>query len=266
MDDKTLKTTEASIKQEFTPEVSLEHDDHFYEVVKTIIIAVLIAISIRTFAYEPFSIPSGSMMPSLLVGDYLFVSKYSYGYSQHSFPWGVSRFDGRIFFSEPERGDVAVFKNPKDSGVDYIKRIIGLPGDRVRVSDGLLYINDKLAQRRLVGGTVVAEPFSKERTLRRYIQTLPNNVEHQIIERSDSESLDNTSVFHVPDGHYFVMGDNRDGSQDSRVIDRVGFIPAQNLVGRAEFIFFSVDEGSRAWQFWKWPWTVRGSRLFQRII
>ncbi len=238
--------------------------DSFMDTVKTVFYAVVIAMVVRTFAYEPFNIPSGSMIPTLLVGDYLFVSKFSYGYSKYSLPFSLPLIEDRLFFSEPKRGDVAVFKLPRDNKTDYIKRIVGLPGDRIQVINGILNINGEPVHREEVDD-FVTEGF--EGTFRRtpqYAETLPNGVVHNILEESDSfGSLDNTNIYVVPEGHYFGMGDNRDHSSDSRVLSSVGYIPAENLVGRAEFMFFSVH--GKAWEIWKWPSTVRFSRIFQGI-
>jgi signal peptidase I len=242
------------------------------ETVKTVVYAVLIALVVRTIAYEPFNIPSGSMVPTLLTGDYLFVSKFSYGYSRYSLPFGLKLFSGRVYlpFSHlPERGDVAVFKLPTDTSTDYIKRIVGLPGDHIQMRHGELYINDQLVPRRAAddygyeeGGTTVV--------LHRYIEALPRGpdeppLEHPIIKIGDNGPLDNTPVYNVPPGHYFAMGDNRDNSQDSRVLSAVGYIPAENLVGKAQFLFFSTDGWARWWEFWKWPFAVRYSRLFRGV-
>lgn len=233
------------------------------ETLRTVLYAVLIAIVLRTFAYEPFSIPSGSMLPTLMVGDYLFVSKFSYGYSRHSFPMSLAPIEGRIFASEPERGDVAVFKLPTDNRTDYIKRIIGLPGDEIQVREGLLHINGEPVEREKLGeGMVRSSGFPVRIT--EYEETLPNGVEHLIWERGSDEVFDNTPVFTVPEGHFFAMGDNRDSSQDSRSRN-VGFIPKENLVGRAEFIFFSNNGSARFWEIWNWPSAVRFDRLFQPI-
>jgi len=234
----------------------------FKELIKTVVYAVLIALAVRTFAYEPFSIPSGSMIPTLLVGDYLFVSKFSYGYSRYSLPFGLPLISGRIFASEPERGDVAVFKLPSDNKTDYIKRLVGLPGDRIQVVGGKLHINGQEVPRERDGYFALSEPADSARSFRRYIETLPNDRTHQIIEFSDNSYSDDTPIYVVPKGMYFAMGDNRDSSKDSR-FPTVGFVPFENLVGRAEFIFFSID-GS-PWRVWEWFQTLRVGRLFQSI-
>lgn len=234
----------------------------FIELVKTVAYAVLIALVVRTFAYEPFSIPSGSMIPTLLVGDYLFVSKFSYGYSRYSLPFGLPLISGRVFASEPERGDVAVFKLPSDNKTDYIKRVIGLPGDRIQVVGGRLLINGQEVPREPDGYFAMSESGENARRFNRYIETLPNGRRHEIIEFSDNSYSDDTPVYVVPEGMYFAMGDNRDSSKDSR-FPTVGFVPFENLVGRAEFIFFSID-GS-PWRMWEWFQTLRVDRIFQGI-
>lgn len=233
------------------------------DTVRTVIYAVLIAMFVRTVGYEPFNIPSGSMIPTLLIGDYLFVSKFSYGYSKHSLPFSLPLIEDRIFFTEPERGDVAVFKLPSDNKTDYIKRIVGLPGDTVQVVKGVLHINDKAVERTQVEDFVIEGYAGSFHRTPQFREVLPNGVEHYILEESDEDWLDNTPKFTIPEGHYFAMGDNRDHSKDSRVMSSVGFIPRQNLVGRAEFLFFSVN--GNAWEFWKWPDTLRLSRIFQSI-
>jgi signal peptidase I len=235
----------------------------FKELVKTVVYAVLIALAVRTFAYEPFSIPSGSMIPTLLVGDYLFVSKFSYGYSRYSLPLSLPLIPGRIFVTEPERGDVMVFKLPTDNKTDYIKRIIGLPGDRIQVVGGILHINGTPVKREFVDDYTVTDSYGSVRRYHRYIETLPNGREHYIVELGDNGPFDNTDVYTVPEGHYFAMGDNRDSSRDSRFLGEVGYIPLQNLIGRAEFIFFSVN--GDAWKIWDWYRTVRFDRIFQGI-
>lgn len=228
------------------------------ETLRTIVIAVLIAVGVRTFAYEPFNIPSSSMEPTLLIGDYLFVSKLSYGYSRHSLPFGLPLFSGRIFASEPERGDVAVFTYPRDNKTDYIKRIVGLPGDKIEVREGILYINDVPVQRELLSASEVAA-LDYDQSGFLYYETLPNGRRHLIREINDEQRYDNFPPVVVPEGHYFAMGDNRDNSLDSRA--DVGFVPFENLVGRADVLFFSHDGSSPWWQFWTWPSTIRFGRI-----
>lgn len=239
-----------------------EQGGGFGEAVKIVVHALILALVVRTFAFQPFNIPSGSMMETLLVGDYLFVSKYAYGYSSHSFPYSIVPFKGRIFASEPKRGDIAVFKLPRDNSTDYIKRVIGLPGETVQVLNGLLYINGKPVQKE-PDGEFVGDDRGVRVRAQRYVETLPNGVSYKVLELSDRASGDNTELFTVPEGHYFMMGDNRDNSSDSRA--SVGYVPFENFVGRAEIIFFSVKSGESAWQFWKWPWTARWSRFFDSL-
>ncbi len=240
------------------------------ENVKTIIYAGLIAIAIRTVAFEPFNIPPGSMIPTLLVGDYLFVSKFSYGYSRFSLPLSPPLFSGRIFGRLPARGDVAVFKLPRDNSTDYIKRIIGLPGDTVQMKGGQLYVNGQRVPRR-DAGEYTAEGDGPPMRLKRYTEDLPGSAghpegrQHSILKADDNQPLDNTQEFKVPEGYVFAMGDNRDNSLDSRVLDAVGFIPLENLVGRAEIIFFSWNGTAPWWEFWEWPSEIRWSRLFKPI-
>jgi signal peptidase I len=235
------------------------------DTVKTVVYAVLIALVVRTVAYEPFNIPSGSMVPTLLVGDYLFVSKFSYGYSRYSLPFGLPLFSGRIFFHPPDRGDVVVFKLPTDNSTDYIKRVIGLPGDHIQMKNGILYINGQPCPRRRVEDYLYQEGNGAVLPVAQYIETLPNGRQHPIIEMTDRGPLDNTQEYVVPAGDYFMMGDNRDNSQDSRVLSAVGYVPAENLIGPAQFIFFSTDGSARFWEFWKWPFAIRYSRLFHGV-
>ena len=236
----------------------------FWETTKTVVYAVLIALFIRTVFAEPFSIPSGSMVPTLLVGDYLFVSKMSYGYSRHSLPLSMSLIKDRIFYTQPERGDVIVFKMPSDNKTDYIKRLIGLPGDKIQMKDGRLYINGTIVDRKSEGEYVLRDASGKALRFEKYTETLPNGKQHPILEASDEGTYDNTEEFTVPEDHFFMMGDNRDNSLDSRSL-KVGFVPKNNLVGRAKFLFFSHDDSAAWWQVWKWPMAVRWSRLFGGI-
>ena len=235
-----------------------------FEFIKTIVIAGALALGFRSLLFEPFNIPSGSMIPTLLVGDYLFVSKYSYGYSRYSFPFGMAPFDGRIFETPPERGDVAVFRQPQNESVAFIKRIVGLPGDRIQVTDGVLRINDVAVNRVRKGFATASDGYNVIR-FAVYQETLPNGKSYLIQERSDDDVLDNTNVFLVPEGHYFMMGDNRDNSRDSRTTS-VGMVPAENLIGRAERLFYSHNSSAHLWEIWKWPFAIRYGRLGDGIM
>lgn len=234
------------------------------DTIRTVVYAVLIALSIRVSAYEPFSIPSGSMIPTLLVGDYLFVSKFAYGYSRYSLPFGVPLLPpDRVLFTPPVRGDVAVFKLPTDNSTDFIKRIMGMPGDTIQVIDGIVHINGTAVERKKIDDFIYERNPGQFSRMSQYLEVLPNGREHLIVEESDTNpSSDNTPEFTVPEKHYFMMGDNRDNSNDSR-FGGVGFVPRENLVGRAEFLFFSID-GS-AWQIWTWLDKLRPSRFFTSI-
>lgn len=236
------------------------------ENIKTIVYALLIALVIRAFLFQPFNIPSGSMLPTLLVGDYLFVSKYSYGYSRHSFPFSPPLFSGRILESAPQRGDIVVFKLPTDGSTDYIKRLIGLPGDRVQMRGGVLYINDQPVALAPVADYLEKDPVGNAFQVRQYRETMPGGVSHNVLDMVIDGPVDNTGVFTVPRGHVFMMGDNRDNSSDSRVPNGgVGFVPMENLVGRAEFLFFSTDGSARWWEFWQWIQAARFDRMFRSI-
>ncbi len=248
-----------------------------WDTIKTLVYAVLIAMVFRTVLIEPFSIPSGSMKPTLLEGDYLFVTKYSYGYSRYSMPFSPSLWDGRILYSEPKRGDVVVFRQPTNDTTDFIKRIVGLPGDRVQVVNSVLTINGEPVRR------VEATPWIEGRMRQdQFIETLPEGRRHAILENPELDeraivernpttglpqrtgSVDNTRVYVVPQNYFFAMGDNRDNSQDSRFPD-VGPVPVENLIGRAEFVFFSHDGSASWWQVWKWPGAIRWGRIFKSI-
>lgn len=231
---------------------------------KALFWAILIALTVRSCALEPFNIPSGSMVPTLLVGDYLFVNKNSYGYSKYSFPFGMAPIKERVFYSEPKRGDIVVFRLPAYPSIDYIKRVIGLPGDTIQVKEGILHIN----------GTPVKRTFKKlvmeERAKQilphsLYDEELPNGLVHEILEYSDNEPQDNTIEFKVPQDHFFMMGDNRDNSQDSRWLDKVGYIDKKFLIGKAMFIFYSNNGHSPFLFFWNWHKSLRWDRFFDKV-
>ena len=233
------------------------------ETVSVIVQALLLALVIRTLLFQPFSIPSGSMRPTLLEGDYLFVTKWAYGYSRYSLPLSPDLFSGRVWASDPERGDVVVFKFPPNPSLDYIKRVIGLPGDRVQMKDGVLYINEQAVQREKIGEITNPDITETERPVDVYRETLPNGVSYDTLDLTPNSAGDNTREFVVPDGHYFMMGDNRDNSADSRFT--VGFVPEDHLVGRANIIFFSIAGGASPLEIWKWPSEMRPSRLFNFV-
>ncbi len=239
-------------------------EETVWDTIKVVLQALILALVLRTILAQPFSIPSGSMMGTLLIGDYLFVSKYSYGYSRYSIPLAPIPFEGRFFASKPERGDIAVFRLPSNPSIDYIKRIIGLPGDKIQVVQGLLHINRKPVQREKVEDFIDRDDRDIERKITRYRETLPNGKSFLTLDLIAGSHADNTPVFTVPEGHYFMMGDNRDNSQDSR-FSNVGFIPFENFIGRAEFLFFSLGEGTSAWEIWKWPQNIRFNRLFRGL-
>ncbi len=255
------------VEEATAPEPAGDADDgsdSWWDLIKILIYALIIALVERTFFFQPYNIPSGSMEDTLLVGDYLFVEKFSYGYSRFSLPWGrlLPGF-GRVMASEPKLGDVAVFALPSDPSTDFIKRIVGLPGDRVQMLHGVLYINDKPVPKVRVAD-FVEDQNGYEHHVARYRETLPDGKSYYVLDEEVEGINDNTPVYKVPPGHYFMMGDNRDDSDDSRGI--VGYVPAENLVGKAEFTFFSIDERkTRAWTFWKWPWSIRYGRMFRLI-
>ena len=250
-------------------------DESGWETVKVVFQALLIALVIRTLFFQPFNIPSGSMIPTLRIGDYLFVNKLSYGYGPYSFnmslspfgyqifKFGPMPFEGRYFASEPQRGDVAVFKYPADNETDYIKRIIGLPGDRITIKEGVLSINGKPVKREKVSDFIDPDPYGAP-PVARYIETLPNGVSYETLDLEPYGSADNKGPYVVPPGKYFMMGDNRDNSTDSR-FEQVGYVPYENLVGRASIIFYSHNDSARFWEFWRWPFAIRWSRLFNSV-
>lgn len=245
-----------------------KQESGWWETAKIVVQALVPALVVRTFLYQPFNIPSGSMKSTLLVGDYLFVSKLSYGYSKHSF-YGLIPFEGRILSSDPERGDVAVFKLPRDNSTDYIKRVVGLPGDTVQMKDGVLFINGEAVPKEPDGTFETFDGDGRRVEIARYRETLPNGVSYPVLDAEYGTPGDNTSLFTVPDGHFFMMGDNRDNSTDSRFHwGGVGFVPRDNLIGRADIIFFSaaVDEPEASWYaIWRWPFLVRWDRFFDLV-
>jgi signal peptidase I len=237
------------------------------EVVDTIVViveALLIALVFRTFLYQPFSIPTASMQSTLMIGDYFVANKFIWGLGKYSFPFPVP-LNGRILaFSEPQRGDIAVFHN-EPTNEDYIKRLIGLPGDKIQMKAGRLYINGTEVPREQVGTGTDIDSSNTPVPVILYKETLPNGVVHTIQEISDDEGLDNTAEYVVPPGHYFMMGDNRDRSADSRVLAQVGYVPAGDFIGKAEARFFSVKNNIAPWQVWQLWGNVRWDRMFQSV-
>ncbi|MBV1702430.1 MAG: signal peptidase I [Hyphomicrobiales bacterium] len=266
-------------------------EDGLWETIKVILQALVIALGVQTILFQPFTIPSGSMIPTLDIGDYIFVSKYSYGYSEYSVPYlpqvykflaGWSNglltystpfdphfFDGRFFSSPPKRGDVAVFKLPTDGETDYVKRVIGLPGDTIQMKMGRLYINGEAVPRTLIQSVHYTDRFGKTEDVPTYNETLPGGVTHVIIQRDgDHGMLANTDVYHVPPDNYFMMGDNRDNSEDSRVPPSEGgpgYVPLKNFIGHVVVTWFSIRPEYSFWQFWKWPVSIRFERLFRAV-
>ena len=235
------------------------------ENIKTLFYALIIAIIIRSFFLQPFYIPSSSMEPSLLVGDRLFVTKYSYGYSKHSFPFSPPVFKGRINFKKPSRGDVVVFKTPADNRTDYIKRLIGLPGDKIQFIDSNLYINNVEVLKSKISRE--GKIFCGDSELKNFIfeEVLPEGNKY-LSAYSINFPYQNSDQFIVPEDHYFFLGDNRDCSKDSRFLSSVGYVHKDNLVGKAQFIFFSSDRSKGSiFSFWKWRETLRLDRFFKKI-
>ncbi|MGZ8362576.1 MAG: signal peptidase I [Caulobacteraceae bacterium] len=236
-----------------------------FEIAKTIFYALAIALVLRILLFQPFTIPSASMEPTLLQGDYIIVSKFSYGYSRHSIPFSPPIFKGRILGKQPERGDVIVFKLPRDGHTDYIKRLVGLPGDRVQVKNGLLYINDQPLPRQELSPAMVQSPWGMMSPVSRYLEQMPNGRKYVTYDFGNEGRVDNTEVFTVPAGQYFMMGDNRDNSLDSRFPESegVGFVPAENLVGKAQIIMLSWNAKASLFKPWTWFLDARPSRFFR---
>ncbi|HEX6860476.1 MAG TPA: signal peptidase I [Caulobacteraceae bacterium] len=235
------------------------------EIVKTVVYALLIALVLRILLFQPFTIPSASMEPTLLEGDYIIVSKYSYGYSRHSIPFSPPIFDGRIFERAPHRGDIIVFKLPRDGHTDYIKRLIGLPGDRIQVREGALYVNGKAVTRERLGPAAIETDYGFTRQVMRYEEHLGTH-DYTTFDFGPDGDVDNTEVFVVPENHYFFMGDNRDNSLDSRVppeLQGVGMVPEENLVGKAQLILLSWDREAALFKPWTWVTKARPSRFFK---
>lgn len=265
-------------------EKPVEQEESLKEMILTVAYAVSIVLGLRIFLFEPFNIPSESMVPNLVVGDYLFVSKYPYGYSKHSIPMSPDLFDGRIGESPVKRGDIIVFKLPRDNETDYIKRVLGLPGDQVQLINGQVFINGAAVERQRVEDFVIAESENTScdyaHLYRRthedgmsychypqFRETLADGTSYYTLDQNFNGPSDNTRVYTVPAGHYFAMGDNRDNSLDSRrpKSQGVGFIPAENIVGRAEMLFFSTNGDARWWQIWNWFSAARFDRFFNSL-
>ena len=233
--------------------------------IKTLFYALIIALLIRSILLQPFYIPSSSMEPNLLVGDRLFVTKYSYGYSKHSFPFSPNIFSGRILYSKPERGDVVVFKTPADNRTDYIKRLIGLPGDEIQFIEGNLYINNNEIFKTLIKSKKKVFCGSEIINVNFFNEKLPNGKNFETVYRNDY-SFKNSDKFLVPKNHYFFLGDNRDCSKDSRFLSEVGYVHENNLVGKAQFLFFSSDyRVGSILKFWNWRNIIRFDRFFKKI-
>ena len=235
------------------------------ENVKTLIYALIIALFIRSFFFQPFYIPSSSMEPNLLIGDRLFVSKYSYGYSRHSLPFSPKIYSKRVLSKKPERGDVIVFKTPADNRTDYIKRLIGLPGDTLQIINHDLYLNAEKIEKKKIERNLIIHCGDEILDVDFFKETLPNGKRYIAAYRTEG-SMKNSDKFVVPKEHYFFMGDNRDCSKDSRFLGSVGYVNFNNLVGKAQLIFFSNDRKKGSFfKFWKWKQTMRIDRFFEKI-
>ena len=239
---------------------------YIIENLKTLFYALIIAIIIRSLLLQPFYIPSSSMEPTLIVGDRLFVTKYSYGYSKHSFPFSPPILEKRIMFSDPERGDVVGFKTPTDNRTDYIKRLIGLPGDQIQFIDSNIYLNNNEILKSKISKKDVIYCGNNTIDVFTFEETLPNGKIHTTVYLKNFP-FQNSDIFIVPDEHYFFLGDNRDCSKDSRFLTSVGYVHKDNLVGKAQFIFFSSDKSiGNFFEFWKWHKSIRFNRFFKKII
>ena len=256
----------ANVKASDAPEKSGAVNE-FVEIVKTVAYALLIALFLRVIFFQPFTIPSASMEPTLIEGDYIIVSKWSYGYSRHSIPFSPPVFTGRIMEKAPERGDVIVFKLPRDGRTDYIKRLIGLPGDRVQMRQGRLYLNDKPLPRQALPPVMMDSGYGFTRSVERFMETMPNGKSYVTYDYGPDGEVDETETFVVPEGHYFFMGDNRDNSLDSRVPEAigVGFVPADHLVGKAQIIMLSWDKEASLFKPWTWIMDANPNRFFNVI-
>lgn len=238
------------------------------EIIKTVVYALLIALFLRVIFFQPYTIPSASMEPNLYEGDYIIVSKYSYGWSRYSVPFGPPLGDGRLFFHQPHRGDIVVFKLPSNPHIDYVKRLIGLPGDRIQMKNGLLYLNGVQVPRQYLGSSKEDSGYGFIRDVFRYKETLPGGKSFTTNDFGPDGELDNTQTFVVPEGEYFMMGDNRDNSSDSRVPPAqggVGFVPAENLEGKAQIILLSWHPGASIFKPWTWILNARPSRFFHLL-
>jgi signal peptidase I len=252
------------------PQQPQQKEGLFAGTLRALMPALIIALVIRTLLFQLVSIPSGSMKATMLIGDYVLVSKFNYGYSRYSLPFGPPLFSGRAFPSLPRRGDIIVFRSPTDESTDLVKRTIGLPGDRIEVKGGIVHINGTAVKRERVADFVGEDPcrelpaFAEMARVPRWRETLPNDVSYDTLDcplTPTDLDVDNTPIYNVPAEHFFMMGDNRHRSLDSRFLQDVGYVPFENLIGRAQVVVFSFAEGETAWQFWRWPWSLRWGRL-----